>query len=121
MKKFNNKSKYRSNNDKNKFTERKEMHTTICADCGASCQVPFKPRGEKPVYCSPCFSSQSESSYLRPSREKRERHDQVNSSNKLEIKVDKLIKKLDKIIEVLTEKNKKIEKKSVKKTRMSKK
>ena len=34
---------------------RREMHPVICAECGAETLVPFLPRGEKPVYCSPCF------------------------------------------------------------------
>lgn len=33
----------------------REMHPTICADCGAEALVPFLPRGDKPVYCSSCF------------------------------------------------------------------
>ena len=35
-----------------------EMHTAICASCGREAQVPFVPRGDKPVYCSDCFKSQ---------------------------------------------------------------
>ncbi len=33
----------------------REMHKTECADCGNECEVPFKPNGEKPVYCNDCF------------------------------------------------------------------
>lgn len=32
------------------------MHTTICADCKKECTVPFKPTGDRPVYCKDCFS-----------------------------------------------------------------
>lgn len=35
--------------------DRKEMHKTVCSDCGNSCEVPFRPTGEKPVFCSDCF------------------------------------------------------------------
>ncbi len=35
----------------------REMHTAICASCGKEAQVPFVPRGDKPVYCSDCFQS----------------------------------------------------------------
>jgi CxxC-x17-CxxC domain-containing protein len=31
------------------------MHTTTCSKCGKECQVPFRPTGSKPVYCSDCF------------------------------------------------------------------
>ncbi|HEU5086020.1 MAG TPA: zinc-ribbon domain containing protein [Roseiflexaceae bacterium] len=36
----------------------REMHTTTCASCGREAQVPFVPRGDKPVYCSDCFQQQ---------------------------------------------------------------
>ena len=34
---------------------RREMHPVVCAECGAETLVPFLPRGDRPVYCSPCF------------------------------------------------------------------
>jgi CxxC-x17-CxxC domain-containing protein len=34
------------------------MFTTNCANCGKECQVPFVPRGSKPVYCDDCFKAQ---------------------------------------------------------------
>lgn len=34
---------------------RPEMHQTTCSSCGRSCEVPFRPTGEKPVYCNDCF------------------------------------------------------------------
>ncbi|MEX2238885.1 MAG: zinc-ribbon domain containing protein [Dehalococcoidia bacterium] len=37
----------------------REMHTATCASCGNEAQVPFVPRGDRPVYCSDCFSKQS--------------------------------------------------------------
>ena len=36
-------------------SERPEMFKAVCADCGDSCEVPFKPNGNKPVYCNNCF------------------------------------------------------------------
>lgn len=33
----------------------REMHDVICADCGAPTQIPFIPRGDRPVYCRDCF------------------------------------------------------------------
>jgi CxxC-x17-CxxC domain-containing protein len=32
-----------------------------CATCQKSCEVPFKPSGDKPVYCSECFDKRSKS------------------------------------------------------------
>ncbi|MCB9362073.1 DNA-directed RNA polymerase [Candidatus Woesearchaeota archaeon] len=34
----------------------REMHEATCADCGASCQVPFVPKEDRPVYCRDCFA-----------------------------------------------------------------
>jgi CxxC-x17-CxxC domain-containing protein len=34
----------------------RESHIAICAECGKEAQLPFKPRGDRPVYCSDCFS-----------------------------------------------------------------
>ncbi|MEN9934677.1 MAG: hypothetical protein RLZZ387_1256 [Chloroflexota bacterium] len=36
----------------------REMHSATCASCGREAQVPFVPRGDKPVYCSDCFQQQ---------------------------------------------------------------
>ena len=33
----------------------REMHEAVCGDCGNVAKVPFKPTGDKPVYCSDCF------------------------------------------------------------------
>ncbi|MBF0123110.1 MAG: DNA-directed RNA polymerase [Candidatus Omnitrophica bacterium] len=34
----------------------REMHKATCGDCGKECEVPFKPREDRPVYCKECFS-----------------------------------------------------------------
>ena len=36
----------------------REMFSVTCSACGNEAQVPFQPRGDKPVYCSDCFSQQ---------------------------------------------------------------
>ena len=35
----------------------REMHPVVCAQCGVDTTVPFVPRGDRPVYCSDCFSA----------------------------------------------------------------
>jgi CxxC-x17-CxxC domain-containing protein len=37
----------------------REMHQTTCSQCGKAAEVPFVPRGDKPVYCRDCFQSRS--------------------------------------------------------------
>lgn len=35
--------------------DRPSMHKATCNECGQSCEVPFKPNGRKPIFCSNCF------------------------------------------------------------------
>ena len=37
--------------------DRPDMHRATCSDCGKSCEVPFRPTGDKPVFCSDCFET----------------------------------------------------------------
>ncbi|MGE4483699.1 MAG: zinc-ribbon domain containing protein [Oscillospiraceae bacterium] len=46
-----------SRND-NRRSSNREMYPAVCASCGKRTQVPFKPSGDRPVYCSDCFSRQ---------------------------------------------------------------
>ena len=39
----------------------REMYPAVCAQCGKETTVPFQPRGDRPVYCSDCFSAQRSS------------------------------------------------------------
>ena len=36
------------------------MHQTVCDQCGKPCELPFRPTGDRPVYCSSCFESKRE-------------------------------------------------------------
>lgn len=36
----------------------RQMFQAICSKCGQSCEVPFKPTSERPVFCSNCFKTQ---------------------------------------------------------------
>lgn len=40
---------------KNDRSERPTMFRAVCSDCGRDCEVPFRPTGDKPVFCSSCF------------------------------------------------------------------
>ncbi|HEY9204903.1 MAG TPA: CxxC-x17-CxxC domain-containing protein [Candidatus Methanoperedens sp.] len=33
----------------------REMHKATCADCKQETEVPFKPSGDRPVYCRECY------------------------------------------------------------------
>lgn len=36
----------------------RQMYSATCASCGEDAQVPFQPRGDRPVYCSACYQAQ---------------------------------------------------------------
>ncbi|MEI7579947.1 MAG: CxxC-x17-CxxC domain-containing protein [bacterium] len=52
---------YRGNNSRGGSSfgrrdgERPAMHQAVCDECGKDCEVPFRPTGDKPIYCSDCF------------------------------------------------------------------
>ena len=37
-------------------SSRRQMFPATCAECGKDTEVPFEPRGDRPVYCSDCYS-----------------------------------------------------------------
>lgn len=102
----------------------KIMHTAVCAQCGNSCQVPFKPRGDKPVYCSTCFGAHSDSGrdnkskFSKPREFRSEKPSPTFDNSKLITKIDELINKLDQVVKVMTVKEETpkeiVEKKEVK-------
>ena len=32
------------------------MYAVVCFECGEDCEIPFKPSGNRPVYCRACFA-----------------------------------------------------------------
>jgi CxxC-x17-CxxC domain-containing protein len=41
--------------ERGEYRAQREYFAVICSSCGSAAQVPFKPRMDKPVYCSDCF------------------------------------------------------------------
>ncbi len=73
------------------------MHEAVCGECGKRCQVPFRPTGQKPVYCSECFGGQKD--FRGPSRSQ-ERSAIVKCDCREQL--EKIILKLDDIINLIT-------------------
>jgi CxxC-x17-CxxC domain-containing protein len=44
------------------YRSQRQMFPATCTECGKATEVPFEPRGDKPVYCSDCYRK------VRPSR-----------------------------------------------------
>jgi len=53
---------------------RPQMHKATCSECGKECELPFRPTGDRPVFCSTCFDKQGGGNE-RPSRFGGERRD----------------------------------------------
>lgn len=34
----------------------RQMYAVVCFDCGKDTEIPFKPSGDRPVYCKECFA-----------------------------------------------------------------
>jgi CxxC-x17-CxxC domain-containing protein len=47
------------------------MHSAVCAECGKNCEVPFKPSGDRPVYCQGCFAARKKQSAFNPAQRER--------------------------------------------------
>lgn len=72
------------------FRDDKPMHSALCDECGEECEVPFRPTGDKPVYCRQCFRKGGETasgSFKKPDSSK-EDFEQMN-------------RKLDRILKIL--------------------
>ena len=79
----------------------KKMYKAVCDKCGEDCEVPFRPTGGKPIYCSDCFGKSGGSS---------------KSSGQVEKQLEVLNNKLDKILELLAPSSSKKETKKKKVT-----
>lgn len=118
--KFGNRSRDRNDFPRRDFggrdSRRPSMHDAVCDDCGRDCQVPFRPSGEKPVYCNDCFDKKGGRDSNRPMRRDSRRRSyggrdsgkspqsNINdrSISKLTEKIEILNAKLEKIINLLT-------------------
>ena len=72
---------------------RPTMHQATCDKCGASCEVPFRPSGDKPIFCNNCFDRKG-------GRDDRPRR--ADNNQQLKEQLDNINAKLDKILAGLT-------------------
>ena len=50
-------SKNRGSSNRRRNDGNRQMYSAVCASCGKNCEVPFRPTGDKPIYCSKCFEA----------------------------------------------------------------
>jgi CxxC-x17-CxxC domain-containing protein len=134
--KFGNRSGKRDSYQKDYGQGRREitLYDAVCDQCGKNCQVPFKPSGDKPIYCSECFEERGGKegrSDRQPQRRSFDRNDRPQRSqsgsndraiSELAGKIGILNSKLDTIIGLLSASEpKKVEpEKKVKKSKKKK-
>lgn len=78
----------------------REMHDAVCGNCGKPCQVPFRPTGEKPVYCRDCFAKMNGES-PRGDRPSFSRESTPRPQGPTKEDITALNEKLDKILSLL--------------------
>jgi len=85
--------------------ERPQMHEATCSACGKRCEVPFRPTGQKPVYCNECFRGHEkrDSGFKRPSFRKDSFQGKREGGFGKE-EFNRLMTKLDTIISILSAK-----------------
>ncbi len=76
-----------------------QMHDATCSKCGARCKVPFRPTGNKPVFCSDCFRANEEGSNFSSRDSRNERSAPRNDVSSDQFK--QVNAKLDKILAIL--------------------
>jgi len=107
---------------KREHAEREEgkptMHKATCHECGRECEVPFRPNGSRPIFCSRCFDKQggpssekfADKSYGKPrfgGDKRKHEFDRDNalfenkSAEQLKAQFAQLHAKLDKILQAL--------------------
>lgn len=94
----------------------KQMHEATCDKCGNKCEVPFKPTGGKPIFCSQCFEKNGNGNVgNRNTDQFKAQFDMLNS------KLDKILKALSPAValEATQEDGVEKEKKEVKKSKIN--
>jgi CxxC-x17-CxxC domain-containing protein len=81
-----------------------ESFEATCDKCGKKCDLPFKPTGNKPVYCRDCFRSASggkPNNFERSSPRDRDNFEPQARANPSSDDLEKINRKLDKIMRAL--------------------
>ena len=81
-----------------------EMFSASCDGCHKKCDVPFRPNGSKPVYCSDCFNqSQGGGSSNRGRNERRDVRQSAPREN-THVNIEKYLEAIQKQLQGINEK-----------------
>ena len=83
---------------------RREMHQAVCDKCGKNCEVPFRPSGDKPIFCSNCFEGMDGRSSKRSGRSGFGKSDNTNKQlleqvSSLNVKLGRILKLIESTVE----------------------
>jgi CxxC-x17-CxxC domain-containing protein len=53
----------------NNRSRRRMLYKVVCAECKKECEIPFKPNGDRPVYCRECFARRKAGNSLKAGAE----------------------------------------------------
>lgn len=82
--------------------ERGVMYPATCSTCGNACEVPFRPNGHKPVFCSNCFKRDGDAgSFDRPGHRSFSSAPRSGNDN-IGAQLKEINAKLDALIEALS-------------------
>jgi len=94
----------RGGDSRRRDSVRRVMHKAVCDKCGNDCEVPFRPSGDKPIYCSRCFEAMNDGGSRRSDRRDYRGSgpgEKDNTNKQLLEQVSFLNTKLDRILKVL--------------------
>ncbi|HEX8591335.1 MAG TPA: CxxC-x17-CxxC domain-containing protein [Candidatus Paceibacterota bacterium] len=75
----------------------RELYDAECNSCHDRCQVPFRPNGKKPVYCTNCFKQEGDRPREREQRFSERKFEQPRPpvAPKPDPRIDELARKVD--------------------------
>ncbi len=68
--------------DRSRERDERSFTRVICADCHQECEVPFKPSGDRPVYCKDCFAKRKGDNPFRGERDNRQGERESRDENR---------------------------------------
>lgn len=81
---------------------RPAMFSATCKQCGKDCEVPFRPTGSRPIFCSTCFDKQEKSGASRMGEKSYQTHGSGDRGlEQLQRQVELMNAKLDKILKAI--------------------
>lgn len=90
-------------------SEDRQLFEAICANCGNTCQIPFRPSPGRDVFCSRCFEKKEGSDSRRPERRAFDRpsfqhndSQRTTDTSNYKAQFESLNVKMDKILRLLT-------------------